>query len=56
VILHFDASFSNVDGEIMAGEVFQAYDYEKAGNLKRYGTKRPLKYNLQQVTVPVRVI
>ena len=35
------------------GEVFQAYDYDKKGNLIRYGKTKPPKYDLQRVTAPV---
>jgi lysosomal acid lipase/cholesteryl ester hydrolase len=37
-----------------AGDVFQAYDYGKIGNEKRYGSKKPMEYNLKKVTAPVR--
>lgn len=39
---------------IFAGDVFQAYDYGKIGNEKRYGSKKPMEYNLKKVTAPVR--
>ncbi|XP_046448187.1 gastric triacylglycerol lipase-like [Daphnia pulex] len=38
-----------------AGDVFQAYDYGKIGNEKRYGSKKPMEYNLKKVTAPVYV-
>lgn len=36
------------------GEVFQAYDYGLKGNLMRYGSIKPMKYDLGKVTAPVR--
>ncbi|KAK4026337.1 hypothetical protein OUZ56_015343 [Daphnia magna] len=38
-----------------AGEIFQAYDYGWKGNLMRYGSTKPLKYDLRKVTAPVYV-
>ena len=35
------------------GVVFQAYDYGRKGNLKRYGTKKPMEYHLDKITAPV---
>ena len=35
------------------GEVFQAYDYGRKGNLQRYGSTKPYVYDLTKVTVPV---
>ena len=35
------------------GDVFQAYDYGEKGNLLAYGSKKPLIYDLQNVTAPV---
>ncbi|XP_057376938.1 gastric triacylglycerol lipase-like [Daphnia carinata] len=38
-----------------AGETFQTYDYGAKGNRIRYGTKKPLEYDLKKVTAPVYV-
>lgn len=38
---------------MFAGDVFQAYDHGKIGNEKRYGSKKPMEYNLEKVTAPV---
>ncbi|KAI9563008.1 hypothetical protein GHT06_010464 [Daphnia sinensis] len=38
-----------------AGEIFQAYDYGRKGNLMRYGSTKPLEYDLRKVTAPVYV-
>ncbi|XP_057376937.1 gastric triacylglycerol lipase-like [Daphnia carinata] len=40
---------------VKAGETFQAYDYGPKGNRIRYGTKKPLEYDLKKVTAPVYV-
>lgn len=37
----------------ITGEVFQAYDFGRNGNLQRYGTTKPLVYDLKKVTAPV---
>ncbi|XP_057376829.1 lipase member N-like [Daphnia carinata] len=39
----------------LAGETFQAYDYGKKGNLKRYGSFKPYEYRLGKITAPVYV-
>ncbi|XP_032798561.2 lipase member N isoform X1 [Daphnia magna] len=39
----------------LAGETFQAYDYGKKGNLKRYGSPEPYEYLLGKITAPVYV-
>jgi lysosomal acid lipase/cholesteryl ester hydrolase len=36
-----------------AGEVFQAYDYGREGNLQRYGSVKPYEYDLTKITAPV---
>lgn len=38
-----------------AGETFQAYDYGKKGNLKRYGSPEPYEYPLGKISAPVRI-
>lgn len=37
----------------LAGEVFQAYDYGTEGNLNKYGSTKPLQYDLTKITAPV---
>ena len=37
------------------GAVFQAYDYGRKGNSKRYGTKKPMEYHLDKITAPVMI-
>ncbi|XP_057376936.1 gastric triacylglycerol lipase-like [Daphnia carinata] len=39
----------------LAGETFQAYDFGRKGNLMRYGTTKPMAYDLKTITVPVYV-
>lgn len=36
-----------------AGDVFQAYDYGREGNLQKYGSTKPYQYDLTKVTAPV---
>ncbi|KZS15481.1 Lipase [Daphnia magna] len=38
-----------------AGNVFQAYDFGRRGNLLRYGSVKPLEYDLAKITAPVYV-
>ncbi|EFX66198.1 hypothetical protein DAPPUDRAFT_332432 [Daphnia pulex] len=38
-----------------AGDVFQAYDYGREGNLQKYGSTKPYQYDLTKVTAPVYV-
>jgi hypothetical protein len=35
------------------GVTFQAYDYGPRENIMRYGSTRPMEYNLDQITAPV---
>lgn len=39
----------------MLGGGFNAYDYGEKENLKRYGTEKPLAYDLKLVTAPVYI-
>nr|CAH0099752.1 unnamed protein product [Daphnia galeata] len=38
-----------------AGEVFQAYDYGREGNLRKYGSVKPYEYDLTKITAPIYV-
>lgn len=40
-------------GQLILSGKFQRYDEGKAGNIKRYGTSKPPKYNVSQITSPV---
>ncbi len=35
------------------GNVFQAYDFGRKGNLLRYGSIKPFEYQLEKITAPV---
>ena len=38
---------------ICTGNVFQAYDFGRKGNLLRYGSIKPFEYDLKKITAPV---
>jgi hypothetical protein len=38
---------------ICTGNVFQAYDFGRKGNLLRYGSIKPFEYHLGNITAPV---